>query len=400
MTTKQADGGRAMNFDFDETQGEIRTEIRRFLDENCSYEKTRSSVDGDAAYDEGLWSQLGELGYLGIAVAEEYDGTGLGILELCILAEEIGRHLAPIPFVSSICMATVAIDRLGSTDQKQSWLPRLASGSAIGTAALADLPGQFCSSRVKTRIDGGRLYGQKFSVPFGSISDVAIVAACQEGPGGQPTLFLVELDQDAICLKQSPTVDLTQRVATIEFNGADCTALGDCSDWSAVEDFLNVAAVLLSFVQIGGADRALEVARDFSLERSAFGRQIGSFQALKHRMADIFVSNTLARSNAYCGAWALNTNDVSLPVAAAAARLSASQAFQVSSRECIQIHGGMGFTWEMDPHLYYRRSNNLANALNGPTFWGRRLVNLLAAEDASEESAIENGQQKEATIAA
>jgi len=369
-----------MNLDFSDDQKQLRDQVRRFLGERCPPTAVRAILEGPEPYDRALYQGLAELGVLGAAIPEEYGGVGLGHLELCVLAEELGRADAPVPVSSSIYLAAEFLLAAGSEAQKQAWLPKLASGEVVGTFAFAERPGRVTAAAIQAKVVGGRLSGQKIPVPDGDCADFAVVAARS---GGEVGLFLVDLTGAGVSREAVETIDPTRSHARITFDGAAAEALGPASrGWDVIEQVLDRAAVLIAFEQVGGADRALEMARDYALDRMAFGRQIGSFQAIKHMLADMYVSATLARSNAYYGAWALSTGAAELPVAAATARVSATQAFQHCAKNNIQVHGGMGFTWAFDCHLYYRRSNLLALALGSLSTWEDLLIERMRRQNA------------------
>src|SRR6185312_14293933 len=355
-----------MNFDFSDDQKQLRDQARKFLGEKCSPKAVRVVLDGKAPYDKELWKGLAEMGFLGVAIPEEFGGAGAGHLELCVIAEEMGRALAPVPFSSTVYLAAEALMLAGGEAQKQKLLPAIAKGDAIGTLALFEGKGNPSPQAVKLAASGGVLNGVKKPVPDAAIADFAIVAA-RTGSGGRETdisLFLVDMKSDGVEAKALTNVDPTRGQAEVTFKNAKAEPLGKPGEgWSVITQVLDRAAVLVAFEQLGGADRALEMGRDYALDRIAFGRPIGSFQAVKHMIADMYVSATLARSNCYYGAWALSTNAGELPEAAASARISATQAFQHCAKNNIQVHGGMGFTWEFDCHLYYRRANTSALTL-------------------------------------
>ena len=364
-----------MNLDFSEDQQLFRESIRRFLADRCPPSAVRRALDGDHSVDADVYHGLAELGALGAAIPERYGGVGLGALELCIVAEELGRSLAPVPASSSIYLASSALLAAGTEGQKQAWLPRLAAGKAIGTVALAEGAGRTTAASIRLQARDGGLNGTKLPVPDGDVADFAIVAARDMQAGMAISLFIADLRADGIARRTVETIDPTRSQAHLTFQNTPAERLGAPGDgWRLLEGILDRAAVLFAFEQVGGADRALEMARDYALDRMAFGRPIGSFQALKHMMADMYVSATLARSNAYYGAWALSTDAPELPVAAATARISATQAFQHCAKDNIQIHGGMGFTWEFDCHLYYRRANSLALTLGPQSAWEDLLI--------------------------
>ncbi len=375
-----------MNFDFSDEQKQLRDEARKFLAEKCPPKAVRTVLDGNAPYDRELWKGLAGMGFLGVAIPEAYGGAGAGHLELCVIAEEMGRALAPVPFSSTVYLAAEALLIAGSEAQKQKWLPLIAAGSAIGTLALFEGKGNPSPEAIKLSASGNNLNGVKKPVPDGAIADLVIVAA-RTGSTGRDSdisLFLVDMKAGGVEAKALTNVDPSRGQAELDFRNCSAEPLGPANEgWSIVSQVLDRAAVLMAFEQVGGADRALEMGRDYALDRIAFGRPIGSFQAVKHLLADMYVSATLARSNCYYGAWALSTNASELPEAAAAARISATQAFQHCAKNNIQVHGGMGFTWEFDCHLYYRRSNALALALGSLSHWEDALIDRMRKRNAA-----------------
>ena len=375
-----------MNFDFSDEQKQLRDEARKFLSEKCPPKAVRAVLDGKAAYDRELWQGLAEMGFLGVAIPEAYGGAGAGQLELCVIAEEMGRALAPVPFSSTVYLAAEALLIAGSEAQKQKWLPKIAKGEAIGTLALFEGKGNPSPQAIKLAASGHVLNGVKMPVADGAIADFAIVAA-RSGSGGREndiSFYLAELKGDGVETKALSNIDPTRGQAEMSFKNARAEPLGRAGEgWSILTQVLDRAAVLMAFEQVGGADRALEMGRDYALDRIAFGRPIGSFQAVKHMLADMYVSATLARSNSYYGAWALSTNSSELPEAAAAARISATQAFQHCAKNNIQVHGGMGFTWEFDCHMFYRRANATALGLGSLSYWEDQLIDRMRKKNAA-----------------
>ena len=361
-----------MNFDFSEEQKQLGDTARKYLADRCSPAAVRAILEGPEPYDRALYQGLGEMGFLGAAIPEEYGGVGLGHLELCVIAEELGRANAPVPVLSSIYLVAEALMLSGTAAQKAAWLPKLASGAVAGCLATSEGVGRVTERSIKAQVASGKLSGVKMPVADGDVADVAIVAA-RSAQG--VSLYLVNLAGPGVSREALESIDPTRSQARISFDGAPAELLGEAGQgWRLLSDLLDRAAVLTAFEQVGGSDRALEMARDYALERMAFGRQIGSFQAVKHMLADMYVAATLARSNAYYGAWALSTGSAELPVAAATARISAGQGFQHCAKNNIQVHGGMGFTWAFDCHLYYRRANGLALALGSQSTWEDLLI--------------------------
>lgn len=369
-----------MNLDFSDEQKALQAQVRRFLAEKCPSSAVRAILEGSEPYDRTLYKGLADLGVLGVAIPEAYGGMGLSHLELCLIAEELGRVIAPVPVSSSIYLAAEFLLLAGSDAQKARWLPQLASGEAVGTFAFVEGQGRMAPGRIHACVTDGRLSGVKAPVPDGDAADFAIVAARSGAARGEQaiSLFLVDLSGPGVTRETLTTIDPSRSYARLTFDGAAAELLGgEGGGWHVATQVLDRAAILMAFEQVGGADRALEMARDYALERMAFGRPIGSFQAIKHLLADMYVSATLARSNCYYGAWALASGASELPAAAATARVSATQAFQHCAKNNIQTHGGMGFTWAFDCHLYYRRSNALALALGSLSTWEDLLIERL-----------------------
>ena len=373
-----------MEFDFSPDQRQLKDQARRFLADHCGRDAVRAVLDGPQSFDAALWAGLGAQGYLGAAIPEAYGGLGAGHLALCVIAEELGRAVAPVPFSSSIGLAAELLLQAGSEDQKQRWLPALASGQMIGCLALVERPGRVTAGSITTTATQGALTGSKVPVADGDIADFAVVAAHDEG--GDPaaiSLYIVRLDAAGVQRETLPSIDPTRSQARVVFTQAHAEPLGAAgTGWASLAAVFDRAAVLIAFEQIGGADQALEAACAYAQQRFAFGRPIGSLQAIKHMLADMYVAATLARSNAYYGAWALSTASAEMPEAAATARVSATQAYQHCARNNIQVHGGMGFTWAFDCHLHYRRAHLLALALGGPSQWEDLLIERLRKRQA------------------
>jgi len=366
-----------MNFDFSPDQKALRDQARKFLGEHASSTRVRRILDTDAPYDTLLWQGMAEMGWTGTAIPESYGGAGFGHLELCVLAEEMGRCVAPAPFASTVYLATEALLLAGSEAQKRRWFPRVAAGEAIGCFALAEGPEAPAIESLGTMAQGGALTGTKAPVLDGDVANFAVVAA-RDGDG--VSLYLADLSATGVTRAALKTVDPTRSVARITFTSTPAEPLGEPGAGAAlIERLFDRAAVLVAFEQVGGGQAALEMARDYAMGRFAFGRPIASFQAIKHKLADMYVAVELARSNAYYGAWALSTDAPELPVAAAAARVSASEAYFHAAKENIQTHGGMGFTWEFDCHLHYRRAKLLGLLLGGVPRWKDLLIARLEA---------------------
>lgn len=336
-----------MNFEFDDDQHMVREQARAFLKDHCPPTVVRRVLEGDEMYAADLWQQMVDLGWTATVIPEQYGGLGMSYLELVVIAEEVGRACAPVPFSSSVYLATEALLLAGSEAQKLTWLPKLASGEAIGTLAYAEGPGQPTAASLETTASAGKISGRKAVVADARIAQLMIVVAKSDSGDGA-SLYIVPMDQDGVSCEAVKTIDPSLNHADVTFDDAAAELLGgEGEGWSLLNTVLDRAAVLFAWEQLGGSETCLEMAKDYAMDRYAFGRPIGSYQAIKHKLADMYVKNTLARSNGYYGAWALNTNAPELPLAAATARVGSTEAYYYASKENIQTHGGMGYTWEV-----------------------------------------------------
>ena len=370
-----------MNFDFSEEDKLLRDQVQKFLREQCPTGVVRQVLEGESTYAGPVWRGLIDMGLTGTAVPEACGGVGAGYLPLCLVAAELGAALAPTPFSSSVYLVSEALVRFGTPEQQQRWLPELVSGAQVGTFAAVEGTEELAPDSLQTSVEAGVMNGRKLIVADASSATVALVLArSAEGFG----LYLVPLDA-GVTRQPVAAVDPTRDCATLTFDAAPAELLGPVAGdgWVQLQDLYDRAAVLFAFEQLGGAQSALDMAVAYANERFAFGRPIGSFQGLKHMMADMYVALKLAESNCYYAAWALASDAPELPLAAATARVSATEAFQLCARDNIQVHGGMGFTWEFDCHLYYRRSNHLALQLGGLSEWSDKLVDALPADTAA-----------------
>jgi acyl-CoA dehydrogenase len=362
-----------MNFDFSPEQQQYREQLRRLLEKADGLGQGRSILENKSEnYSSSIWQGLAELGAQAAAIPETYAGLGLGALELCVAAEEIGWVLAPVPFLSSIGICAEAIRLFGSEQQQADWLPGLAAGTTIGTWGFAE--DNRTTATNETRLSSGRLFGTKAPVFDGMAADVMLVVAKNEQ--GALVCALCDLAQPGVVRQPAQTLDPTRPAALIRFEGALAEALprGGDAAWQQIRER---AAVLLAFEQLGSAGAALEMARTYALDRTAFGRKIGSFQAIKHKLADMYAKIELARCHCYYGAWAISTDAPETPLAAAGARCSATDALDYAAQENIQIHGGIGVTWESDCQLFYRRARLNALMLGSRYEWQDRLVAAL-----------------------
>ncbi len=362
-----------MNFQFSDEAEALRDQARRFLTDKSGRDKARAVMDNGAGHDAALWQEIVALGWTGLRITEDHGGLGLSVLELCVLAEEVGRALSPVPFTSSVLLATEALLIAGTVAQKARWLPKLADGSAIGTVALGEGTAAAPGVRSSVTIKDGCVSGVKLPVPDAATADFIIL-------NGSDGLILVETSASGVTIDAVETIDLVRTSSRVTLTSAPAEPMAGGRE--ALEHFLASSAILLAFEGLGGADTALDMAVAYAKERVAFGRKIGGYQAIKHRCADMYIKNQLARSHAYYGAWALLTDAPELAQAAAGARVSAIEAFQFAAEENVQIHGGIGFTWESDCQFFYRRARLLALMLGSKTHWADRLIRALEQRNA------------------
>ena len=364
-----------MNLDFSDDQKFLQSEAQKFFNKEGGLSSARSVMDNSLEGDAELWQKIVELGWTGIRVPEAYEGLGLGHLELCVIAEELGRSLAPVPFSSSVYFFTEALIKFGSEDIKSNILPKLVSGEVIGTYGIAEDMHQATESNLSVSVTSEKISGVKIAVPdAGLASQMIVVVKSNSGTD----LRLVDLNDASVTVTMQKNLDTSKAFYKVEFDQTPSKLIGETGQgWSYIQHLLDQAAVLFAFEQVGGSQAALDMAKAYSMERFAFGRQIGSYQAIKHKLADMYIAVTLAKSNCYYGAWALSSESAELPLAAATARVSATKAFQLCSKENIQTHGGNGFTWEYDCHLFYKRSKVLSVLLVSESTWKEKLVTNL-----------------------
>ena len=364
-----------MNLDFSNDQKFLQEEARKFLEKEGALLRNRNVLENKSYIDIELWKKIVDLGWTGIRIPEEYDGLGLGHLELCVIAEELGRFLAPVPYSSSVYLFTESIINYGNDQIKKEFLPKLVSGDIVGTLAVTEALHAPSASNINVTYESGRLNGKKIAVPDANVSTHALVVA--KSTKGI-SLQIVDLSSNGVLIEHQETIDESRGHFSITFDNVEAELIGDeVSGWEIYESIINQAAVLFSYEQIGGSQASLDMAVNYAKERYAFGRPIGSYQAIKHKLADMYIALTLAKSNCYYAAWALSTDASDLPSASATARVSATKAYQLCSKENIQTHGGNGFTWEYDCHMFYRRSKLLSLNIGSLNNWKEKLVTSL-----------------------
>jgi alkylation response protein AidB-like acyl-CoA dehydrogenase len=338
-------------------------------------------------FDAALWQRIaGEMGWCGTHIAEAHGGLGLGLVELALLQEQTGRRLACVPFFSSVCLAATALQQAGSAAAQAQWLPRLADGSLRASVALAARGVQWDADAVgaiaRRTAEGWQLDGRFEHVPDGASAQLLFVVARVDGTA-EIGLFAVAADATGVTRTPLQTWDETRRLATLELRGVRLQALDRVDDGEHTRDALQrtnaLAALLLAAEQLGGAQQCLDMTLEYAAQRTQFGQPIAAFQAVKHRCAEMMLRIEATRSAVY-GAAALAAGAPAtseLLMEAGAAKAQASDAFFFCAQEAIQLHGGVGFTWEYDPHLYFKRAQAGGHWLGSATHWRERIARAL-----------------------
>ena len=374
-----------MDFRFNEEQKELRAIARAFLDEKSGSEQVRAAMESELGWDEALWAELGgELGWPSVQIPEEYGGLGLTYVELVALLEISGENLLCAPFFSSACLGAGALLAAASEEQKKEFLPGIAEGQTRATLAHTGPTGAPGCAGVEVtataEADEFVLEGSHSFVVDGHSADLLIVATRRPGSAGTEGIALFALPGDAPGLTRTPltTLDLTRRLARVDFSGVrvpGSALLGGNDDAGpALERALELSAIGLAAEQVGGAQRCLDLSVAYAQEREQFGRPIGSFQAIKHKCADMMVEVECARSAAYYAACVVAEEGDELPECAALAAAQCAEAYFRCAADAIQIHGGVGFTWEYDVHLHFKRAGGGERLLGEPAYHRERIA--------------------------
>ena len=373
----------AMNFGFTEEQELLRSEVRKFLDENAPMESVREWAEGDAGFSPGLWKQLAELGWLGLAIPEEHGGAGLDFVTLIVLLEETGRSLFPSPLVSTV-LAAKAIERAGSEEQQARWLPDLAEGSRVGTLAVLEESDSLAPSGIalegKADGDNVRLSGTKRYVADAGCADLFVVAF-RSGHGAEEiSLAVVEKDRPGVVAEDHPGMDLTKRTGVLELRDVEITpaeVLGPIGGgWDSLAWLQDVGATLVTAEMVGASEGALSLVTDFAREREQFDSPIGRYQGVKHPLAEMYVDIESFKSLVYFAAWALDEEQDGAALAVSRAKAFASDAFARIGIDGVQLHGGVGYTWEYDIQLYLKRSKWARPAFGDADYHYARIADL------------------------
>ena len=373
-----------MKFSFTDEQQEFRSMVRRFMQSKSPTKEVRRLMETDIGRDPEVWRQLSsDLGLTAIHIPESYGGQGFGVSELAIAVEEMGRVLLCAPYFASTILAATVILKAGTEAQKLALLPGIASGETIAAFAFTEESGRWdpgCIAVTATPAGGKyRLDGTKSFVLDGHTADLIVVLARRPGSKGADELSLFTVRGNAAGLQRQrlETLDPTRKLARIEFSSVEANLLGqDGAACTPVQATFDIAAICLANEMVGGADRLRESAIEFANMRYQFGRPIASFQSLKHKAADMLMEIELAKSAAYCAAAAADEGDPELPALASIAKAAASEAYMKTAINAVQIHGGIGFTWDNDTHLWFKRAKSSEVFLGDPAYHRERLMQV------------------------
>ena len=356
-----------MEFGLSESQKLLRDNARKFFATECPMAEVRRLMETETAFDAVLWAKLAEQGYNGCIFSEEYGGVGLGKGELILLMEEAGRALLPGPFFSTVALAGPVIDAVASPDQKKKYLGAICAGEARSTVAIFEDAAAWDPARFQVTVVNGKLSGEKRFVTDAAAADWIVVAASNG-------VFLVDPKASGVEISPMSGMDLTRKLYTMHMNHTPAEKLGDVAGLAGA---LDIATAALAGEMAGGMQRTLEMTVEYAKTRKQFGKPIGSFQAVQHQCADMYLETESSRSAAYYAAWALEEKAPDAAVAVSIAKMYASDASRTVGNRGIQVQGGMGFTWENDVHLYYRRAKASETAFGDATFHRERIARLV-----------------------
>ena len=367
-----------MDFGFSEEQELLRKSAADFLAKECPMSYVRQMMEDDRGYSDELWNKMAELGWTGLIYPEEYGGAGLSIVDLVVVLEEMGKASVPGPFFSSTCLGGLAILEAGNEAQKQKYLPGIAAGKTKATLAFLEENARWDEKGINIKARKGKknysLSGVKLFVPDAHVADV-IVCAARTAEG--ISLFVVDRQQAGVSTRLLKTMDQTRKLCEVTFDKVqivpEAVLSGDVRGWAILKRIIDRSKVALCTEMCGGAQKVLDMTVEYAKLREQFGRPIGSFQAIQHKCANMLVQVESAKSATYYAAWAVSSNAAEASLAAAMAKAYCSDAFRQVTAEGIQVHGGIGFTWEHDMHIYFKRAKG-SEVTFGDATWNRELV--------------------------
>jgi alkylation response protein AidB-like acyl-CoA dehydrogenase len=377
-----------MNFGLTETQQTLKNTARKFLAAECPLAEVRKQMETETAFDAALWAKIAEQGWTGIIFPEEYGGFGMGMVEMAATLEEMGRALLPGPFSSTVLLAGSLLEAAGNDAQKQKYLGAICRGEAKATVSLLEDSASWSPDAVQMKATGLTLNGRKLFVPDAGVADFILVAARMDG---ELALFVVPSKASGLRITNLPAMDATRKLYEVTFDSvaAELVAQGAHAR-QALDRALDIATVGLVAEMTGGMQRLLEITVEYAKTRKQFGRAIGEFQAVQHQCADMLVYTESSRSAAYYAAYAIQEGIPEARLAVSVAKAYASDAYREVGNRAIQVHGGMGFTWENDVHLFYRRAKASELAFGDAAFHRERIAKIVVDSPArvEEETAL------------
>ena len=372
-----------MDFGFSEEQEMLRSSARDFLAKEAPMTYVRKMMEDDRGYTDELWRKMAALGWMGLILPEAFGGAGLDFVDMVVVLEEMGRVVLPGPFFSTVILAGIAIAEGGSQKQKETYLPKIADGSLKATLAHLEPSGRWDADGIQlvAKPEGGGyvLDGTKLFVPDANVADVIVVAG--RAPGSQGTegvsLFVVDAKAPGVTITMLKTMDQTRKLGEVVLKGvkvgADALVGAAGAGWALLDRVADRAKVGLAAEMCGGAQKVLEMSVEYAKVREQFGKPIGSFQAIQHKCANMLVEVESSKSITYYAAWAVANDVPEAPLAAAMAKAYTSDAYRHTAGEGIQIHGGIGFTWEHDMHIFFKRAKS-SEVTFGDATWNREIV--------------------------
>src|SRR5271169_2248347 len=356
-----------MQFGLSESQEFLKDSARKFFAGECPSAEVRRLMETDTGYEASLWFKLTDQGYTGIIFPEAYGGVGLGKVELMLLMEEAGRALLPGPFFSTVVLAGAVLDTVCSAAHKHKYLAPICRGEARATVAILESNASWNPEDVQLTASNGKLSGEKVFVTDAAIADFIIVVA-------RNGVFVVDSKANGLKISSMSAVDLTRKLYVVEFTNTPAEEIGASADLAHAFD---IATAALAAELVGGMQRTLDITVEYAKTRKQFGKPIGMFQAVQHQCADMYLETESARSAVYYAGWALEENAPDAATAVSIAKMYASDAARTVGNRGIQIHGGMGFTWENALHLYYRRAKASETAFGDATFHRERIASMV-----------------------
>ena len=365
-----------MQFGLSESQEFLKDSARKFFAGECPSAEMRRLMETETAYDATLWSKLTDQGYTGIIFSEEFGGVGLGKVELMLLMEEAGRALLPGPFFSTVVLAGSVIDAVATSALKKKYLTPICEGQARATVAILEATASWNPRDIQLTAANNKLTGEKLFVTDAAVADFILVVA-------KNGVFVVDAKAPGLQITPMHAMDLTRKNYAVQFKDTPAELIGPTTNLARAFD---IAAAALSAELVGGMQRTLDITVEYAKTRKQFGKPIGMFQAVQHHCADMYLETESSRSAVYYAGYALEENTLDAAKAVSIAKMYASDAGRTVSNRGIQVHGGMGFTWENDLHLYYRRAKASENAFGDATFHRERIAQFVIDSPAAARS--------------